>query len=70
MNMKTNPPRERFRLDEQTKEARAENLRRRFQAATPPTRKAQFQLPRLPADWRRASFAAVLAVILLLVWLR
>lgn len=58
--------RERFRLDDQTKEARLAQLRQRFQAATPPTRRPAF---RWPTDWRRTGVAVVIVVILLAVWL-
>ena len=66
MNHDADSQRARFRLDEQTKAARAENLRRRFQAATPPTRRPPLQWP---VDWRRGVCAGLLAVILVLVWL-
>lgn len=70
MSHDINSQRERFRLDERAKEARVEDLRRRFQAATPPTRNRPSARWQWSVDRRRAFVAVVLAAILLVVWLR
>jgi len=54
--------RHRFQRDDQTKEARLENVRRRLQASTPATRRVF----RLPPEWRRPL--AVGVVMLILLW--